>query len=58
MAPLLRATPNCWICGRPVQLESYKIEEHGQPVHEDCYIAKRAPDKGKGSLPEPSDSTD
>jgi len=40
MAPLLRATPNCWICGKPVELESCKFDEHGQPVHEDCYVAK------------------
>jgi hypothetical protein len=43
MTPLLRATPNCWICGRPMELESCKFDEHGQPVHEDCYVAKLAP---------------
>ncbi len=45
MSPLLRATPNCWICGRPAELESCKIDEHGQPMHEDCYIAKLALDR-------------
>ena len=44
MPPLLRATPNCWICRKPVELESCKIDEHGQAVHEDCYLAKLALD--------------
>jgi hypothetical protein len=52
MTPLLRATPTCWICGKPVQLESCKIDEHGLPVHEDCYIAKLALDKGKVAGPQ------
>jgi len=56
MAPLLRATPNCWICGKPVQLEGCKIDEHGQPVHEDCSTAKLALDKRTGSVPLPSNS--
>lgn len=30
----------CWICGNRVRLESCKIDEHGQAVHEECYIAK------------------
>jgi hypothetical protein len=34
--------PECWICGNKVSLEKCKIDEHGQPVHEDCYIAKIA----------------
>jgi hypothetical protein len=44
MAPLLRATPTCGICGLPVQLESCMVDEHGQPVHEDCYVGKLALD--------------
>jgi hypothetical protein len=46
MTPLLRATPTCWICGKPVQLEDCKIDERGQPVRGDCYFAKLALDKG------------
>jgi hypothetical protein len=40
MSPLLRAVPNCWICGKPVRLENCKIDEHGQAVHEDCYAMR------------------
>jgi hypothetical protein len=43
MTPLLRATPYCCICGMFVQLSSCKFDERGQPVHEDCYVAKLAP---------------
>lgn len=28
----------CWICGRIVPLEECKVDEHGLPVHEDCYV--------------------
>jgi hypothetical protein len=45
MTPLLRATPTCWICGRPMELGSCKFDEHGQPVHEDCYVAKLVADR-------------
>jgi hypothetical protein len=49
MTPLLRATPYCCICGMPVQLSSCKFDERGQPVHEDCYVAKLLLDsKGDG----------
>jgi hypothetical protein len=51
MAPLLRATPNCCICGKPLSLESCKFEERGQPVHEDCYVAKLVPDSGIHKFP-------
>ena len=30
----------CWICGNRVSLEKCKIDEQGQAVHEDCYVAK------------------
>ena len=32
----------CWICGKSVQVEECKVDEHGLPVHEDCYAAKLA----------------
>jgi hypothetical protein len=51
MTPLLRATPNCWICGRPAELESCKIDERGQPVHEDCYVARLAPSSRAQKFP-------
>lgn len=51
MTPLLRATPNCSICGMPVQLESCKFDERGQPVHEDCYVAKLVSDSRAHKYP-------
>ena len=45
MVPLLRANPTCCICGKAVPLESCNFDENGQPVHEDCYIAKLVLDK-------------
>ena len=32
----------CWICGGSVSLEDCKIDEHGSPVHEQCYAARVA----------------
>ena len=31
-------TVDCVICGKPLRVEEAKTEEHGQPVHEDCYV--------------------
>jgi len=39
--------PNCWICGRAVSLESCKIDENGWAMHEECYVAKVALEKGQ-----------
>ena len=30
--------PTCRICNDPVLLETSKTDEHGQAVHEDCYV--------------------
>jgi hypothetical protein len=30
----------CWMCGKMVDLRACKIDEHGVPVHESCYIAR------------------
>ena len=30
----------CWICGKQVELEACKVDEHGMAVHEKCYIVK------------------
>jgi|ERR1700677_3946577 hypothetical protein len=32
----------CWICGKAVALEDCKVDEHGLPVHDNCYVAKVA----------------
>lgn len=29
----------CWICDRTVSLETCKIDEHGNAMHEECYLA-------------------
>ena len=38
----IQPTHMCWICGRAVSLESCKIDELGNAVHEMCYVAKVA----------------
>jgi len=30
----------CWICGKAVDLNKCKTDEHGLPVHEACYVAR------------------
>jgi hypothetical protein len=40
MASIQMPSYNCWICGYEVSLERCKIDEHGRPVHEQCYVAK------------------
>jgi hypothetical protein len=32
----------CSICSQNVMLEQCKIDEHGKPVHENCYVTKLA----------------
>ena len=39
--------PNCWICGRAVSLGNSKIDENGLAMHESCYVAKVALEKGQ-----------
>ena len=31
--------PECAICKESVTLEDSKADEHGQAVHEDCYVS-------------------
>ena len=30
----------CWMCGQSCCLEDCKTDEHGLPVHEDCYVSR------------------
>ena len=39
--------PNCWICGRAVSLGNSRIDENHLAVHESCYVAKMALEKGQ-----------
>lgn len=32
--------PECAICKESVTLEESKVDEHGQAMHEDCYISQ------------------
>jgi len=32
----------CWICEKPIALENCKVDEHGLPVHEECYVTQVA----------------
>jgi hypothetical protein len=41
--------PQCWICSQPCQLEDCKIDEEGHAVHDECYAAKLALEKGSQS---------
>jgi hypothetical protein len=41
--------PQCWICSQPCQLEDCKIDEEGHAVHDECYAAKLAVEKGSQS---------
>lgn len=38
-------THECWVCGAPVSLEECKVDEHGEVVHETCYVTKVARSK-------------
>jgi len=43
---------NCWICGRSVSVRESKIDENGFVVHESCYVAKLALEKGQSQMSE------
>jgi hypothetical protein len=32
----------CWICGKPIDLETCVTDEHGVAVHEICYRTRIA----------------
>ena len=36
----------CWLCGEAVDLRICKIDEHGETVHEACYVARIAFESG------------
>jgi hypothetical protein len=35
-----RWRPQCVICRESVELEESKVDEHGQAIHEECYVSK------------------
>ena len=40
VTPFSGSTRFCWICGRPVSLESSQIDEHKNIVHPECHKAR------------------
>lgn len=38
----IRGARCCWICGKAAGLENCRMDEHGLPVHEECYVAREA----------------
>jgi len=42
MKPIIFPTvvPTCVICHKPAPLETAKTDEHGQIIHEECYVFK------------------
>lgn len=61
MATSPNPTLICWICGKAVDLETCKTDDHGSAVHGLCYLAKvslaertqmREKPNGDGSTPE------
>jgi len=42
--------PICWICGRSVSVRESTIDENGFVVHESCYVAKLALEKGQSQM--------
>lgn len=47
----------CWICGKQVDLTNCKVDEHGLPVHEPCYVAKMVVKSRPDSQVKPEPST-
>ena len=46
----------CSICCKSVDLGTCKIDEHGRPVHEDCYTAKVAAESVTRKMPPDGES--
>jgi hypothetical protein len=38
--PYITPFPVCSICNKPVSLETSRADEHGNAVHEGCYLLK------------------
>jgi hypothetical protein len=36
----------CWVCGKPVDLQTTKTDDRGKAVHEECYTAVCAFNEG------------
>ena len=38
--PYITPFPICYICNKPVSLGTSRTDEHGNAVHEGCYLLK------------------
>jgi hypothetical protein len=38
--PSTGSTQFCWICGKPVEPKTAATDNHGNAVHQDCYVSK------------------
>lgn len=45
-------TPTCCLCGKPISLETCKIDEYGQAMHEECAVARLTSHKLLAAFPE------
>ena len=43
----------CQLCGKPISLESARINEFGKPVHQECYVTAIRQAKVEGSKANP-----
>jgi hypothetical protein len=43
----------CWICGKIVDLNTCKTDEHGLPVHETCYVGRTILKSNRSEHPNP-----
>jgi hypothetical protein len=41
--PTISGLPICSLCNGPVEIETAKIDENGETVHEECYVIKMRP---------------
>jgi hypothetical protein len=46
----------CSICNESVELETAKVDERGQPVHEECYARKLASKKPVRKISTPANA--
>jgi hypothetical protein len=56
MEPAVQPEINCSICDQPVELETAKTDDNGQPVHSECYVLVVAVKPANPRNPQPSAS--
>jgi hypothetical protein len=51
LSPAANGLVSCVVCGDTVELEYCKTDEHGQAIHQKCYIARLAKKAKKSAQP-------